>query len=277
MSRRLYKNVPVLDSGARGSTTTFVQREIGDVLIAWENEAFLSSRNWGRKRFRSWCRRSAFWRSLRLSIVDKVVDKKGTRRWPKLTWNISTRPRGRKSRPEFLPPAAGRDTEEYSSVFPKIKLVTIDEVFGGWQKAQKTHFADGGIFDQIYRAAIVTRCWESKGEISLFRVLCSQFRFVWYMAITFRKRSVLPGFGLALGYTVVYLSLLVLIPLAATFLKASSLSWPQFWHIATSARALASYRLTLWRILYRGLDQSVLWGSGGLGVGALQLSGKAAL
>ena len=89
------------------------------------------------------------------------------------------------------------------------------------------------------------------------------------MAITFRKRSVLPGFGLALGYTVVYLSLLVLIPLAATFLKASSFHGSSSGISRLLPRALASYRLTFGASLYRGLDQSVLWGSGGLGVGAL--------
>ena len=92
------------------------------------------------------------------------------------------------------------------------------------------------------------------------------------MAFTFKKRSNLPGFGLALGFTVLYLSLIVLIPLAATFLKASALSWDQFWHIVASPRAVASYRLTFGASLDRGFDQSGIRRSGGVGAGALQLS-----
>ena len=94
------------------------------------------------------------------------------------------------------------------------------------------------------------------------------------MALTFRKRSILPGFGLALGYTIFYLCLIVLIPLAATFLKASSLSWSQFWHIASGPRALASYRLTFGASLIGAVYQFVFWCAGRVGVGAVQVSGK---
>jgi len=150
--KRLYKNVPVLDSGARGSTTTFVQREIGDVLIAWENEAFLSIKELGPDKVEIVVPPQSILAEPPVSIVDKVVDKEGTRNVAQAYLEYLYTPEGQEiAAKNYYRPRLDSVAKKYASTFPKIKLVTIDEVFGGWQKAQKTHFADGGIFDQIYQ------------------------------------------------------------------------------------------------------------------------------
>jgi len=150
--KRLYKNVPVLDSGARGSTTTLVQREIGDVLIAWENEAFLSIKELGPDKVEIVVPPQSILAEPPVSIVDKVVDKKGTRNVAQAYLEYLYTPEGQEiAAKNYYRPRLDSVAKKYASTFPKIKLVTIDEVFGGWQKAQKTHFADGGIFDQIYQ------------------------------------------------------------------------------------------------------------------------------
>ncbi len=150
--KRLYKNVPVLDSGARGSTTTFVQREIGDVLIAWENEAFLSIKELGPEKVEIVVPSQSILAEPPVSIVDKVVDKKGTRKVAEAYLEYLYTPEGQEiAAKNYYRPRLDSVAKKYASTFPKTKLVTIDEVFGGWQKAQKTHFADGGVFDQIYQ------------------------------------------------------------------------------------------------------------------------------
>jgi sulfate/thiosulfate-binding protein len=150
--KRLYKNVPVLDSGARGSTTTFVQREIGDVLIAWENEAFLSIKELGPEKVEIVVPSQSILAEPPVSIVDKVVDKKGTRAAAQAYLEYLYTPEGQEiAAKNYYRPRLDSVAQKYAVTFPKIKLVTIDEVFGGWQKAQKTHFADGGVFDQIYQ------------------------------------------------------------------------------------------------------------------------------
>jgi sulfate/thiosulfate-binding protein len=150
--KRLYKNVPVLDSGARGSTTTFVQHELGDVLIAWENEAFLSIKELGPEKVEIVVPSQSILAEPPVSIVDKVVDKKGTRNVAQAYLEYLYTPEGQEvAAKNYYRPRLESVAKKYASTFPKIKLVTIDEVFGGWQKAQKTHFADGGVFDQIYQ------------------------------------------------------------------------------------------------------------------------------
>jgi sulfate transport system substrate-binding protein len=150
--KRLYKNVPVLDSGARGSTTTFVQREIGDVLIAWENEAFLSIKELGPEKVEIVVPSQSILAEPPVAIVDKVVDKKGTRAVAQAYLEYLYTPEGQEiAAKNYYRPRLESVAKKYASTFPDIKLVTIDEVFGGWQKAQKTHFADGGVFDQIYQ------------------------------------------------------------------------------------------------------------------------------
>jgi sulfate/thiosulfate transport system substrate-binding protein len=150
--KRLYKNVPVLDSGARGSTTTFVQHEIGDVLIAWENEAFLSIKELGPEKVQIVVPPQSILAEPPVSIVDKVVDKKGTRAVAQAYLEYLYTPEGQEiAAKNYYRPRLDSVAKKYASTFPKIKLVTIDDTFGGWTKAQKTHFADGGIFDQIYQ------------------------------------------------------------------------------------------------------------------------------
>ncbi len=148
----LYKHVPVLDSGARGSTTTFVQRGIGDVLLAWENEAFLAVNELGKDKFDIVVPPISILAEPAVAVVDKVADRRGSRALAEayLTHlysaegqRIAARHYYRPRTPELADPAD-------IARFPAVKLITIDGVFGGWQKAQKEHFADGGVFDQIY-------------------------------------------------------------------------------------------------------------------------------
>jgi sulfate/thiosulfate-binding protein len=150
--QRLYKNVPVLDSGARGSTTTFVQRGIGDVLIAWENEAFLSIKESGPDKVEIVVPSESILAEPPVAIVDKVVDKKGTRNVAQAYVEYLYTPEGQEIAAEnYYRPRLESVAKKYASTFPKVRLVTIDEVFGGWQKTQRIHFADGGVFDQIYQ------------------------------------------------------------------------------------------------------------------------------
>ena len=149
--RAIFANVPVLDSGARGSTTTFVERGIGDVFISWENEAFLALKELGPDKFEIVVPSVSILAEPPVALVDKVADKRGTR-------EVAT------AYLQFLYSAQGQDiagqnyyrpidpaaAEKHAKTFPKVNLFTIDAVFGGWAKAQKTHFDDGGTFDQIY-------------------------------------------------------------------------------------------------------------------------------
>ncbi len=148
---RLFKNVPVLDSGARGSTTTFVQRGIGDVLIAWENEAFLSLKELGPDKVQIVVPSLSILAEPPVTVVDKVVDKKGTRAVAQAYLEYLYTPEGQEiAARNYYRPRLDAVAKKYASTFPKVNLVTIDQVFGGWQNAQKIHFADGGVFDQIY-------------------------------------------------------------------------------------------------------------------------------
>ncbi len=148
----LYKNVPVLDSGARGSTTTFVQRGIGDVFISWENEAFLVLKEFGKDKYEIVVPSLSILAEPPVAVVDKVVDKKGTRRVAEAYLaHLYTKEGQELAARHFYRPRLKEVAEKFGSQFPKINLITIDDVFGGWQKAQKAHFNDGGIFDQIYK------------------------------------------------------------------------------------------------------------------------------
>jgi sulfate/thiosulfate transport system substrate-binding protein len=147
----LYKNVPVLDSGARGSTTTFVERGIGDVFISWENEAFLAVKELGPDKFQIIVPSVSILAEPPVTLVDKVVDKRGTRDVAKAYLDYLYSPEGQKIAGEnYYRPIDPKVAAQFDRLFPKISLFTIDEVFGGWTKAQKTHFADGGVFDTIY-------------------------------------------------------------------------------------------------------------------------------
>ncbi|HEY3326298.1 MAG TPA: sulfate ABC transporter substrate-binding protein [Novimethylophilus sp.] len=147
---KLYKNVPVLDSGARGATTTFVERGIGDVLLAWENEAFLALKEDPGK-FEIVVPSLSILAEPPVAVVDKVVDKHKTRAVAEAYLNYLYSEEGQEiAAKNFYRPRLESVAKKYEKQFPKVSLITIDEVFGGWQKAQKTHFADGGVFDQIY-------------------------------------------------------------------------------------------------------------------------------
>jgi sulfate transport system substrate-binding protein len=148
----IYRNVPVLDSGARGATTTFVERGIGDVLIAWENEALLSIRELGPDKFEIVTPSQSILAEPPVALVDKVVDKKGTRAVAQAYLEYLYTPAAQ----EVIAKHYYRATDKavaakYASQFPALKLFTVDEVFGGWARAQPLHFADGGVFDQIYQ------------------------------------------------------------------------------------------------------------------------------
>src|SRR5258708_246007 len=149
---KIYKNVPVLDSGARGSTTTFVERGIGDVLLAWENEAFLAVKELGPEKVDIVVPSISILAEPPVTLVDKVADKHGTRKVAQayLEYLYSEEGQDIAGR-NFYRPTDSKVAAKYSPQFPKISLFRIDELFGGAQKAQKTHFADGGVFDQIYQ------------------------------------------------------------------------------------------------------------------------------
>ena len=148
---RLFKNVPVLDSGARGSTVTFAERGIGDVLLAWENEAHLALKEFGANKFDIVYPPLSILAEPPVSVVDKVVDKKGTRDVAQAYLAYLYSPQGQEiAARNYYRPIDPAIVAKYEKNFPKINLFTIDAVFGGWTKAQKTHFADGGVFDKIY-------------------------------------------------------------------------------------------------------------------------------
>lgn len=147
----LFKNVPVLDAGGRAATTTFMQRNIGDVLVTFENEAEMVAREFGRGSFDVIYPTVSILAESPVSVVDKVVDKKGTRKvaedYLKFLWS----PEGQEiAAQNYLRPRNAQVLAKYSKQFPTIKTFTVEETFGSWKKAMDTHFKDGGVFDQIY-------------------------------------------------------------------------------------------------------------------------------
>jgi sulfate transport system substrate-binding protein len=148
---KVYGNVPVLDSGARGSTVTFAERGVGDVLLAWENEAYLSLKEFGADKFDIIYPPISILAEPPVAVVDKVVDKRGTRDVAQAYLEYLYSPEGQDiAARNFYRPTDPTVAAKYAKSFPKLTLFTIDDTFGGWAKAQKTHFADGGVFDQIY-------------------------------------------------------------------------------------------------------------------------------
>jgi sulfate transport system substrate-binding protein len=148
---RIYKNVKVLDSGARGSTTTFVERGIGDVFISWENEAFLAVKELGPEKLEIVVPSLSILAEPPVTVVDKVVDKRGTRKLATEYLEFWYTPEAQEiAAKNYYRPRDPAVSAKYADRFVDVKLITIDDVFGGWDKAQATHFADGGIFDQNY-------------------------------------------------------------------------------------------------------------------------------
>lgn len=147
-----YANVPVLDSGARGATTTFVERGIGDVLVGWENEAYLALREFGAGKFEIVTPSISILAEPTVTLVDKVVKRRGTEAVAQAYLQYLYSDEGQEiAAKHFYRPRIDAVAAKYAGQFAKVNLFTIDEVFGGWQKAQQTHFADGGVFDEIYK------------------------------------------------------------------------------------------------------------------------------
>jgi sulfate transport system substrate-binding protein len=148
---KLFKNVPVLDSGARGSTTTFVQRGIGDVFLSWENEAFLAIQEFGKDKFEVVIPSLSILAEPPVAVVDKVADRHGTRQAAQAYLEFLYTPQGQEiAAKHFYRPRLKSVAEKYASQFREMKLFTIESVFENWKTAQKRHFDDGGVFDQIY-------------------------------------------------------------------------------------------------------------------------------
>ena len=148
---KLFANVPVLDSGARGSTVTFAERGVGDVLLAWENEAHLALKEFGAGKFDIVYPPISILAEPPVTVVDKNVDKKGTRAVAQAYLEYLYSPEGQEiAAKNFYRPIDAKVAAAYSKNFPKVNLFTIDDLFGGWSEAQATHFNDGGVFDQIY-------------------------------------------------------------------------------------------------------------------------------
>lgn len=149
---KIYKNVPVLDSGARGSLTTFLERGIGDVFISWENEALLSIKELGADKVDLVVPSLSILAEPPVAVVDKVVDRRGTRKVAQAFVEYLYSDEGQEiAAKNYYRPINEKITAKYATQFQKVKLVTVEEAAGGWTKAQKTHFSDGGIFDQIYQ------------------------------------------------------------------------------------------------------------------------------
>ena len=148
----VYKNVPILDSGARGATTTFVERGIGDVLVTWENEALLAIKELGPDKVEIVVPSLSILAEPPVAVVDKVVDRRGTRKAAEAYLQYLYSDEGQEiAAKNYYRPTNEKIAKKYASTFPKVKLLSIDEIAGGWTKAQKTHFSDGGIFDEIYQ------------------------------------------------------------------------------------------------------------------------------
>jgi sulfate/thiosulfate-binding protein len=148
---RIFRAVPVLDAGARGATVTFAERGIGDVLITWENEAQLARKEFGADKFEIVYPKTSILAEPPVALVDKVVDKHGTRKVAQAYLEFLYTPAAQEIvARNFYRPVDAKVAARHAAEFPPIALFTVDEVFGGWANAQKTHFADGGVFDQIY-------------------------------------------------------------------------------------------------------------------------------
>ena len=147
----IYRNVPVLDSGARGSLTTFTERAVGDVFISWENEAHLATKELGPDKFQIVTPSLSILAEPPVTVVDKNVDRKGSREVATAYLQFLYSPQGQEiAAANYYRPIDPKVLAKHEKTFLKVNLFTIDELFGGWAKAQKDHFADGGVFDQIY-------------------------------------------------------------------------------------------------------------------------------
>lgn len=150
--KRLFKNVPVLDSGARGATNTFVERGIGDVLLAWENEAYLAKKELGSDKFEVIIPSLSILAEPPVTVVEKVAKKHGNEKVAKAYLEYLYSEEGQEiAAKNYYRPTLESIAKKYQKTFPELNLIRIDDVFGGWTNAQRTHFSDGGVFDQIYQ------------------------------------------------------------------------------------------------------------------------------
>ncbi|MBO0751297.1 MAG: sulfate ABC transporter substrate-binding protein [Bradyrhizobiaceae bacterium] len=148
--KAVFANVPVLDTGARGATVTFVERNVGDVLIAWEDEAFLSLKEFGPEKFEIVVPSLSILAEPPVAVVDKVADRRHTREAATAYLEFLFTPQGQEiGARHFFRPRDPEVAKRYAAAFPSLELITVDDAFGGWAKAQKTHFDDGGTFDEI--------------------------------------------------------------------------------------------------------------------------------
>ncbi|WP_295625528.1 sulfate ABC transporter substrate-binding protein [uncultured Nitrosomonas sp.] len=148
---KIYKNVPVLDSSARGSTASFVERETGDVLISWENEAFQVLKEYGTRKFEIVIPSLSILAEPAVALIDKIVDKKGTRKAAEAYLQYLYSEEGQEiAAKHFFRPTSAKVAEKYAAQFPKIELFNINDAFGDWKTTHNTHFSDGGTFDQIF-------------------------------------------------------------------------------------------------------------------------------
>lgn len=149
--KAIYANVPVLDTGARGSTVTFVERGVGDVLLAWESEAFLAVNELGKDRFEIIVPTLSILAEPPVAVVDKVVERRGTRSKAESFLKFIYSHEGQAiAAKDYYRPRDAEVARQYAKAFPSVQLITIDDIFGGWRKAQAVHFKDGGVFDSIY-------------------------------------------------------------------------------------------------------------------------------
>ena len=268
--------MPVLDSGARGSTTTFAERGIGDVLLAWENEAFLALKEFGTDKFEIVAPSLSILAEPPVAIVDKNVDKKGTRKVAEAYLAVPVlgrRPGDR--RPQFLsarpmPKAAAK----YAKQFPKLdagddrrRVRRLAE--GDRRRTSPTARSSTRSTSRSKRDGSRDSAWRAPSTATARACLDAK-------PVRRRSASCCPGFGLSLGFTLVYLSLIVLIPLSAAFIKTASLTWPAFWSIVTAPRVLASYRLTFGASFAAALVNVVFGLARRVGARALPLSGTRA-
>ncbi len=150
--KALYRNVPVLDSGARGATTTFVQREIGDVFLSWENEAYLALQEFGAEKLEVVIPSESILAEPPVAVVDVLAERRGTRLVAQAYLEYLYAEEGQEiAARHFYRPTNPEVAKKYAEKFPSIKLFTVNDTFNGWKSAQETHFADGGVFDQIYQ------------------------------------------------------------------------------------------------------------------------------
>ncbi len=219
------KHVPVLDTGARGATTTFAQRGIGDVLLSWENEAHLALQEAGGDKYQIVYPSNSILAEPPVAVIDKNVDRHKTRAVAEAYLQFLYTPQAQEiEAKDFYRPRDQSILNAHRAQFPNIPLYTIDEVFGGWTKAQQL----------ILPTAVYSTRFTSPGSNTVVALALPRVR----------NRSALPGFGLSMGFTLFYLSAIVLIPLAALVIRPWELGFADFWKEITAPRVLAALKLS---------------------------------